>query len=161
MTEFRKMRRFKQELSRCECDEVLSSEKRGVLCVNGEDGYPYGVPINYVYDEDSGRIYFHCAKEGHKLDGIRASSKVCFTVYEQGEQRGDWSYYVRSVVVFGRVRIIDDLFESISHLRTLAEKYYPQDGSEDIEGDIAANSPRAVVLELEPENVTGKLVHEK
>ncbi len=159
--DFRKMRRFKQKLSPDECAEVLLKERRGVLCVNGEGGYPYGLPINYFYDQGSGKIYFHCAKEGHKLDAMKADSKVCFTVCEQGEQREDWSYYARSVIVFGRACLVDDMFEAISLVRRLAQKYYPEDAADEIEEDIGRNSPRMQMVKITPDHISGKLVHEK
>ena len=77
---FRKMRRFKQELSHEECVEVLKTQPRGVLSVLGEDGYPYGLPMTHWYNEVDGKIYFHCAGEGHKIDAIRACDKVSFCV---------------------------------------------------------------------------------
>ena len=55
--------------------------RRGVLAVNGDDGYPYAVPINYFYDEAQEKIYFHSARAGHKVDSLTACDKVCFTVY--------------------------------------------------------------------------------
>ena len=67
---FREMRRFKQQLSEEECRHILKTEKRGVLAVNGDGGYPYTIPINYIYEEESGKIYFHGAKEGHKIDAL-------------------------------------------------------------------------------------------
>lgn len=159
--EFRKMRRFKQEISRDECLDVLETEKRAVLSVNGDGGYPYGVPINYVLDRDSGKIYFHGAKSGHKLDAVKNNNKVCLTVCEQGEQREDWSYYARSVVVFGRIRIIDDIFESTLRVRAMARKYYPADAENEIEADISRNIGRMYMFEITPDHISGKLVHEK
>ena len=162
--EFRKMRRFKQELSREECFDILKAEKRGVLAVIGDGGYPYAVTVNYFLDEESGRIYFHSAKEGHKRDALNADDKACFTVCEQGEQREDWSYHTRSVVVFGRVRTVSDRAEAVSLVRRLAYKYYPTETEADrssIEADIEKNSPRMDMLELIPEHITGKRVHEK
>ena len=67
---FRKMRRFKQQISVAECIEILKNTKRGVLSLIGDDGYPYGIPIDHWYCEDDGKIYFHGAKEGHKIDAI-------------------------------------------------------------------------------------------
>lgn len=75
---FRKMRRFKQELNETECKKILKNEVRGVLSVIGDDGYPYGLPIDYWYDEIENRIYFHGAKEGHKLDAIKNVTKYLF-----------------------------------------------------------------------------------
>ena len=78
---FRTMRRFKQELTREECLAVLRSQPRGVLSLLGENGYPYGLPIDYWYNETDGKLYFHGAKEGHKIDAIRACDKASFCIY--------------------------------------------------------------------------------
>jgi uncharacterized protein len=67
---FRKMRRSKQELTKEECIEILKKEPRGVLSVQGEEGYPYGMPMTHWYNEKDGKIYFHGAKSGHKIDAI-------------------------------------------------------------------------------------------
>ncbi len=72
---FRKMRRFKQQISNDECIAVLKNTKRGVLSLIGDDGYPYGIPIDHWYCEEDGKIYFHGAKEGHKIDAIKACDK--------------------------------------------------------------------------------------
>ena len=161
MTEFRQMRRFKQQISQNECADVLTKEKRGVLAVNGEGGYPYAVPINFLYDDKTQRIFFHGARSGHKFDALKADGKVCFTVYEQGEQRGDWSYYVRSVIVFGRIHFIEDNEVAISYVRKMAYKYYPEGSGQTIEDDIKRNGGRMQMLELIHESITGKLVHEQ
>ena len=98
---FRKMRRFKQQITDEECRKILAEEGRGVLSLFGEDGYPYGIPMNYFYDEDENKIYFHCAKEGHKIDALQANGKVSFCVLAKGTySEGDWactasSYSVR------------------------------------------------------------------
>ena len=87
---FREMRRFKQQLSEEECRHILKTEKRGVLAVNGDGGYPYTIPINYIYEEESGKIYFHGAKEGHKIDALLRDPKASFCVYDHVyRQRGD------------------------------------------------------------------------
>ena len=68
MEQKRKMRRALQELSRAESEEILRRGSCGVLALQGDDGYPYTVPLSYCYE--GGRIYFHCAKAGYKLDCI-------------------------------------------------------------------------------------------
>ena len=157
-TPFRPMRRFKQELAREDCDQILYSAYRGFLSVIGDGGYPYTLPINFVYAD--GKLYFHCAREGHKLDALRACDKACFTVIDDPvREPGDWWYHVNSVICFGHIRIIEDAAEALVHLKTLGAKYFPE--GYDIEGDLAKNGPRAVVLELSLEHVTGKKVREK
>ena len=81
---FREMRRKKQQLSLEECQEILNNEVRGVLSVNGDNGYPFGIPINYKYSTTENKIYFHGAKKGHKIDAIKMNDKVSFTVFEKG-----------------------------------------------------------------------------
>ena len=78
---FRKIRRSKKEISAEAAEALLQKSRRGVLAVNGDDGYPYAVPINYLYDAAAKKICFHGARAGHKFDSIKACDKVCFTVY--------------------------------------------------------------------------------
>ena len=100
---FRKMRRFKQQLSEQECVEILEREPRGVMAVHGEDGYPYAFPMNYIYMD--GKLYFHCAKEGHKLDALKADNRVSFCVMDKGYRKdGDWALNIKSVIIFGRIK---------------------------------------------------------
>ena len=143
MTEFRPIRRFGQAATEEECLSILQSAPRGILSVIGENGYPYGLPINYAFLD--GKIFFHCAREGHKLDAIRAHDKVCFTV--------------RSVIVFGRIHEVTDPERAVSLLRALATKYFPADY--DTEADIRRNGPKALLLELTIDHMTGKHVREK
>ena len=75
---------FKQQISEEECIRILSSEKRGVLSMMGEDGYPYGIPLNHWYNPEDGKLYFHGAKTGHKIDAIKANDKVSYCVYDAG-----------------------------------------------------------------------------
>ena len=77
---FRPMRRFKQQLTQEECVEILNNEVRGVLSVLGDDDYPYGIPIDFYYNQQENKIYFHGAKEGHKTDSIKKHNKVSFCV---------------------------------------------------------------------------------
>lgn len=155
---FRKMRRFKQQLSNEDCVKILQTEPRGILAVNGDDGYPYTVPLDYVYAD--GKIYFHCAVEGHKIDAIQRSDKVSFCVLDKGSRPdGEWAYYFNSVVVFGRIRIVTDEQLRTESLRLLGTKYFPT--AQMVEDDIRKNAARALVLELTVEHMTGKHVHER
>ncbi len=156
-TEFRKMRRFKQALPYEECEEILRGEPRGVLSVLGENGYPYGFPMDFVYED--GKLYFHCAKVGHKLDALRACDRVSFCVMDQGYRKeGDWALNIRSVIIFGRIRFIEDPEETIERVRHLGLKYYPT--RESVEEEIRQAGARVQILELTIDHMTGKLVNE-
>lgn len=154
---FREMRRRHQQMTEAECLEILCHEKRGVLAVLGDGGYPYAVPLNFIYD--NGGICFHCAKEGHKTDAIRSCEKGSFNVIRERKLSDDgWSYYVDSVTVFGRLREVPDE-EKTDKLRLLGHKYFPT--AEMTESDIAKNACRCTVIELKIEHMTGKHVHER
>lgn len=157
---FRDMRRFKQQVSHDECINILKTEKRCVLSVIGDDGYPYGVPLDFYYDESDGKIYFHCSKEGHKLDAIKKCSKVCFTTWNKGFKKdNDWAWNVTSVIAFGAVELIDDSDLIYEKLRKLALKYYPTE--QEVDEEMARDLDRVQFLALNIEHVTGKLVKEK
>lgn len=158
---FRKMRRFKQQVSNDECKRILKDEKRAAFSVIGDDGYPYTVPINYFYDEIDNRIYFHGAKEGHKIDAVKRCDKVCLTVWDRGfKKSGRWEWNVTSVVVFGRVKLVTDTEVTEKYLRKLGEKYYPTlDETE--KGMRSPSVERVQVFAIEIEHMTGKLVNEK
>ena len=155
---FREMRRFKQQISEDQCKEVLKHARRAVLSVNGEDGYPFAVPVNFYYDEQNNKIYFHGAKAGHKIDALKKDNKVCFTVWDEGYKvEGDWAYYVNSVVIFGKAHFIED--EDFEILRKISKKYIPT--VEETEATIARAGARVQTIEIVIEDMKGKLVHEK
>lgn len=106
---FRKMRRFKQQLTKEQCEEVLIKQKRGVLSIHGEDGYPYGIPMDHYYDPKTQKIYFHGALEGHKIDAISANNKVCYTAISDGvKESDDWPLTFHSVICFGHIEKVTD-----------------------------------------------------
>lgn len=156
----RSMRRFKQALPLDACKEVLKNGRRGVLSIIGDDGYPYGVPINYVYDEKENALYFHGAKEGHKIDAIKKSGKVCFTVFDEDyKEDGDWAYYVKSVIVFGRAKVVEDEKETLRMTRLIGLKYYPT--VKEVDAILERTRGRVQGVRVDVEKMTGKLVHEK
>ena len=156
---FRKMRRFKQALSEEICAEVLANERRGVLSVIGDDGYPYGVPLNFYYDKERGSIYFHSAKVGHKVDAMNADDKVCFTVFEKdGEPTDDWSVYVDSVICFGRARELEGEDKERA-ARLFGAKYFPTE--EELEKEMGEPFTRVRMTGIKIEHMSGKHVHEK
>lgn len=155
---FRPMRRFKQQLTDEECISILKNEPRGVLAVLGDEGYPYTVPLDFVYED--GIIYFHCAKEGHKLDAVRACDKASFCVLDKGVKSDtDWSYYFNSVICFGRVKILSEKNEVLRTLKLLGIKYYPSEQEADAE--VTKFADKVCMLALTIEHMTGKYVHEK
>lgn len=158
---FRTMRRFKQQISEEECIRILQEEKRGILSMHGEDGYPYGIPMNHWYNPENGKLYFHCAKTGHKLDAIRKNDKVSYCVYDQGFRKdGDWALNIRSVVVFCRARIVDDAEDDLRRRIAvdLCRKF--TDDEAFLQKELVNAMPRAAFLELTPDHMTGKLVNE-
>ncbi len=158
---FRKMRRFKQQVSEEECYRILTEEKRGAFSVIGDDGYPYAIPVNFYFDENDRRIYIHCAGSGHKMDAIQNCDKVCFTTWNQGyKTEGNWEWNATSVVVFGRASLVEDRALLEDRLRKLATKYYPT--QEEVETEIRSPSMNVVrLISIEVEHMTGKLVNEK
>lgn len=157
---FRKMRRQKKELDRSAAEALLQTNRRGVLAVNGDDGYPYAVPINYLYDKDAGKIYFHGARAGHKFDALRACDKVCFTVYGNESIKAEpWAPFVQSTVVFGRCRLLESGAEATAYLKKLALKYYPSE--ELVDAEIARDSKAVQVFAIDIEHITGKEIQEK
>lgn len=157
---FRDMRRKKQQVTDDECKKILTEGQRGVLSLIGDDGYPYGVPMNYYYAAEENRIYFHGAKSGHKIDAIGACSKACFTVWNQGYKvEGKWYWHVTSVVAFGRITPIDEPELQEERLRSLGLKYYPT--PEGVEEELKQDASHAQILAFDIEHMTGKLVKEK
>lgn len=140
--------------------QLLASSRRGVLAVNGDDGYPYAIPVNYLYDDKAQRIYFHGAKTGHKVDALRACGKVCFTVYGNETVRTEsWAPFMQSVVVFGRCHLMDAGSEATRRLKQFAMKYYP---SEQLVDEEIAHAGKAVqVFEIEIEHMSGKEIQER
>ena len=157
---FRPIRRKKNEMEISAVRQLLRSSRRGVLAVNGDNGYPYAVPINYVYDPDSNCIYFHGAKAGHKVDAITACDKVCFTVYgNECVRETPWAPYLQSAVVFGRCRLLPPGPDADKRLRQLAAKYYP---NAQLIAEEMENSGKAVqMFEIQIEHISGKEVQEK
>ena len=159
---FRNMRRFKQQLSNAQAKELLKNTKRGVLCVLGDDDYPYGIPINYYYDENDHAIYFHSAKEGHKIDAIKRHSKVCFTINnnERLDEKDGWSYYLESVVVFGKASFVEDQEVFVDCAAKFARKYFPSE--EEVKKEMhSENMNRMALIKIEIAHMSGKTVHEK
>ena len=157
---FRQMRRIKQELPLEEAKSLLIKNKRGVISLNGEEGYPYSIPINYFYDEEENKIYFHGAKTGYKVDCIKNNNKASFVTYGDEELSDNgWSYYLKSVVVFGKIEIVEDRELAAKKLRELAVKYYPS--LSEVDAVMERSFDNALVYYLDTKHMTCKKVHEK
>jgi nitroimidazol reductase NimA-like FMN-containing flavoprotein (pyridoxamine 5'-phosphate oxidase superfamily) len=156
---FREIVRKKNVISQNECIEILKTELRGVLSVIGDGGYPYGLPINYFYNEEDGHVYFHSGKSGHKIDSIAKCDKVSFCVYDSGyREDGDWALNIKSVILFGRIRALDDFDKAMDICRKLSCKFTAD--SEYIEKEIISFGKNTLCLELIPEHITGKIIKE-
>ena len=156
---FREMLRKKQQLTNEECIAILKQEPRGVLSVLGDDDYPYGMPINHFYREEDGKLYFHGGKQGHKIDAIRRHDKASFCVYDSGFHRdSEWALNIRSVIVFGRIEIVEDRDKVYEIARQLSYKFTNDEAY--IEHEIKHSGPGTLMFALTVEHMTGKLVNE-
>ena len=157
---FRAVRKKKNEISQDEAKNLLCSSRRGVLAVNGDEGYPYAIPINYLYDEEKNKIIFHGAKAGHKVDSIKKNDKICFTVFgNETIMEENWAPYLQSVVVFGRCHLVENRDDTVRLVKKFALKYYP---NEDMINEEITNFGKGVqMFEIEIEHLSGKKVQER
>ena len=156
---FREIARKKQSLDMEQIIKILNTEKRGVLSVNGESGYPYGLPINYWYNEENGCIYFHSGKTGHKIDALNADNRVSFCVYDEGYKKdGEWALNISSVIVFGKLNMVEDSEKALKIYRNLSLKFTSD--IEYIDSEIEKFAKNTLCYELTPEHITGKIVNE-
>lgn len=151
----REMRRKKQLLSKEETIKVLEKGTSGVLAVLGDDDYPYAVPMSYVYHNR--KIYFHCAKVGHKIDAIQKYEKVSFCVIDQDQViPEEYTTYFRSVIVFGKARILADSHEIKEAIDILAKKYHPSDTKDHREMMIEKEIKAMCMFVIDIDVMTGK-----
>ena len=152
---FRPMRRSKQALSPEECQAVLERGTSGVLALSGDGGWPYAVPLSYVYAD--GKIYFHSAKSGHKVDAIQKCPRASFCVIDQDHiVSEEYTTYFRSVIAFGTVRILEEDGENRAAIEKLAVKYAPADSRENRDSAIDREWAPLCMLEMEVEHLSGK-----
>lgn len=157
---FRELTRKNRALTQAECIEILKSEPRGVLSVAGDDGYPYGMPMNHFYCDEDGKLYFHGGKHGHKIDAMMRHPKVSFCVYDQGvREEGDWALTIRSVVVFGRIEIVEDYERTVAISRMLSCKFTQDEAY--IEDEVRKFGKQTLCFAIVPEHICGKRVNEK
>ena len=165
--EFRAMRRHRQQLSDEESIAILKKATSGTLALLGDGGYPYAVPISYVYDD--GKLYFHSAMSGHKVDAIRSCDKASFCVIDHDCVRpAEYTTYFRSVIAFGRIRIVEDEGgtsdvdnivggnpEKLAIARILGNRYNPNQ-EEALQKELEHGLARMLAIRLDIEHLTGK-----
>lgn len=152
---FREMRRSRQQLADEAASEILEQGSHGVLAVLGDDGYPYAVPLSYVCSD--GKIYFHCARSGHKLDAVRACPKASFCVVARDDVIPElFATKYESVIAFGRVRELTDDVEKRAAVTLLARKYSPEESDESVNAEIEREWAPLAMLEFTIEHMTGK-----
>lgn len=158
---FRPLRRETRAIPDADAKKLLARERRGVLAVNGDDGYPFAVPVNYLYDEEAGKIYIHGAKTGHKVDALKRCDKVCFTVYgnEHTVPGEEWAPYVQSAIAFGHCALIDDYEQAATKIGRMAAKYYPN--AEMVGEELAKSGKGMLLYEITIEHLTGKQIQER
>lgn len=150
---FREMRRHAQQLTQDESIQILRSAKTGILAVQGDDGYPYTVPINLAYED--GKVYFHGAKIGHKYDAMRRCEKVSLCVIGHDEViEAELTTYFRSVILFGSVRILSAPNEIFHAAQVLARKYCSDEAR--INAEIQREMQALCCFEIRIEHLTGK-----
>ncbi|MDE7277906.1 MAG: pyridoxamine 5'-phosphate oxidase family protein [Lachnospiraceae bacterium] len=152
---FREMRRKKQILSEEETVEVLNRGTSGVLALLGDDDYPYAVPLSYVYCDS--KIYFHGAKSGHKIDAAKKCDKASFCVIDKDDVvPEEYTTYFKSVIAFGKVRILEDEAEKRKAIEILSEKYYPDNSEEGRSMEIDREWSPLCMMEFSIEYLSGK-----
>ena len=152
---FREMRRKQQMLSHEDCLQILYSGTSGVLALHGDNDYPYAVPISYLYDGN--KLYFHCAKSGHKLDAVKRSNKASFCVIGADNiVPEEYTTYFKSVIVFGTIHIMEDERKKREAIEKLAVKYAPSDTAANREHFIDLEWEPLCMLEMTIEHMSGK-----
>lgn len=148
------MRRKRQQLSDEESYAILQKATSGTLALLGDGGYPYAVPISYVYSE--GKLYFHSALSGHKVDAIRSCDRASFCVVAQDDVKpAMYTTFFRSVIAFGRIHIVDDEAEKLAAARLLGNRYNPHQ-DEALQKELENGLARMLVIRLDIEHLTGK-----
>ena len=154
MSEFREMRRKRQQLSEEESIGILQKATAGTLALLGDNDYPYAVPISYVYHER--KLYFHSALAGHKVDAIRNCDKASFCVIDKDDVKPEkYTTFFRSVIAFGRIHIIEDEQEKQETARLLGNRYNP-DQEEALQKELEKGLARMVMIRFDMEHLTGK-----
>lgn len=156
---FREMRRKHQLLTFEECEKILNQNTSGVLALSGDNGYPYAVPLSYVYS--NGNIYFHCALDGHKIDAIKSCNKASFCIIDKDTiAPGEYTTYFRSIIAFGKIHVLESKDAKMEAIKKLAAKYSPLESEENTTRTINYGWERFCMLGLSIEHLSGKQAKE-
>lgn len=156
---FHQMRRYKQAIGKEECEEILHQGSFGTLALSGNEEYPYAVPISYIYMDQ--KLYFHCAKTGHKLDLIKQNSKASFCVVGCDQVvPEEFTTYFSSVIVFGSITILNDEERKYQVIEKLSLKYGPENTLESVQQEIERHREKFDILEMSVDHMNGKKARE-
>ena len=151
---FRAMRRPRQQMADSEAQAVLAQGTEGVLAVLGDDGYPFAVPLNYVYH--NGKIYLHGAKAGHKIDALKREARCSFCVIaEKTILPEKLATNYRSVIAFCHARIVTEPEEVTAIAQAIGRGF--SDDEDNIKREIKQFMPSLCCIELTVEHLTGKV----
>lgn len=152
---FHEMRRKRQELSVEEAIAILERNDHGVLALQGEEAYPYAVPVNHLYYQ--GKLYFHGTKQGgHRLEVLRQNAYLSYCVIDHAELvPEEVTAYFRSVILFGRARLLETKEEQMAILQALGERY-SGDFPEAIAKTMEKEGPYTMVVEVNIDHMTAK-----
>lgn len=150
----RSIRRKDRQLPQEEALAILERGTYGVLAVTGDEGWPYAVPMNYIFLD--GNLYLHCAKEGHMLESIAREERVCFTVVTRGELIPNHiTALYESVIVFGVAALVEDEEERLSVLEALVDILGSV--SPEIKAQyIQSKGAKTGLVRIQPTQITGK-----
>lgn len=155
---FKSMRLKKQELSKDDTLNILKNAKQGVLSLNGDNGYPYAIPVNYAYED--GKIYFHGALKGSKLECILNNPKVCFSVVGKDDVvKEEYTTYFTSAICFGKAKILETEADKRKGLWAICNKYMPELKDES-EAKMTNEISIVSVVAIEIEHMSGKIASE-
>lgn len=151
---FYKMRRIKQELRKSEIEHILCNNSSGVLAVMDQNGYPYTVPLSFAYT--NGKIYFHSALNGHKIDAVKNCSKSTFCIIDKDDvQPEKYTSFYKSVIAFGNIKIVEDNDEILFAIKEIGDKYYP-DHDNELQIEIEKSKSAFLIMRFDIEHCTGK-----
>ena len=148
------MRRKRQQLTDADSIAVLQKATSGTLALLGDNDYPYAVPLSYVYD--NGKLYFHSAMAGHKVDAIRRCNKASFCVIEKDDVRPEkYTTYFRSVIAFGRIEIVEDEAEKRTIMHMMGNRFNPNH-DDALQKELESGLAHMLAIRMDIEHLTGK-----